>query len=108
MVDTRLSQIVIRPAYADDYQALAHLAALDSAPAVPPRPLVVAEVDGALRAALSLRDGSRVADPFFPSVGLIVLLEAWAGQDGAADAPVFSRARPGRGRRRLRPRLVHG
>jgi hypothetical protein len=108
MFDTRLAQIVIRPAYADDYEALAHLAALDSAPAVPPRPLVIAEVDGEVRAALSLRDGSRIADPFFPTVGLVALLEAWAGHDGASDAPVRSRARPGRRRRRLRPRLAHG
>jgi hypothetical protein len=108
MFDTHLAQIVIRPAYADDYQALAHLAALDSAAAVPPRPLVVAEVDGEMRAALSLRDDSRIADPFFPTVGLVTLLEAWAGHDGAADAPVRTRARPGRGRRRLRLRLAHG
>jgi hypothetical protein len=108
MFDTHLAQIVIRPAYADDYEALSYLAALDSAPAVPPRPLVIAEVDGEPRAALSLRDGSRIADPFFPTVGLLALLEAWAGHDGASDAPVRSRARPGRGRRRLRPRLAHG
>ena len=108
MFDSHQAQIIIRPAYAEDYPALAHLAGLDSAPAVPPRPLVIAEVDGELRAALSLRDGSRIADPFFPTAGLIVLLEAYSGQAGASDAPVRSRARPGRGRRRLRPRLAHG
>lgn len=107
MFDSHSDQIVIRPAYADDYPALAHLAGLDSAPSVPPRPLVIAEVDGEVRAALSLRDGSRIADPFFPTAGLIVLLEAYSGQAGATEAPVRNRARQGRGRRRL-PRLAHG
>ncbi len=54
---THIAQITIRPAYADDYDALARLAALDSAQGVPHRPLLIAEVDGILRAALSLRDG---------------------------------------------------
>jgi hypothetical protein len=108
MFNPHLAQVVIRPAYADDYQALAHLAELDSAPAVPPRPLLIAEVDGELRAALSLRDGSRIAHPFFPTAGLIVLLEAHSSHDGALDTPVFSRARQRRGRRRLRPRPAHG
>src|SRR5436190_23842878 len=70
------AQITIRPAYADDYHGLARLAALDSAPAVPPQPLVVAEVDGVLRAALSLRDRSQISDPFFASARLVALLRA--------------------------------
>ena len=65
-----LSQITIRPAYADDDNALVRLATLDSAP-VPGGPLLLAEVDGELRAALSTNDGSVVADPFFPTVDLI-------------------------------------
>ena len=101
------AQILIRPAYADDYAALARLAALDSADSVPPRPLLLAEVDGTLRAALSLRDGTSIADPFFETVGLLILLGAHA--KGDADG---GRVR-GRGRRlgRLRvgrPRLAHG
>ena len=101
------AQILIRPAYADDYAALARLAALDSADSVPPRPLLLAEVDGTLRAALSLRDGTTIADPFFETVGLLTLLSAHA--EGDADG-VRSRAR-GRRLRRLRvgrPRLAHG
>lgn len=70
------AQIMIRPAYADDYDVLARLAALDSAVKVPSRPLLVAEVDGVLRAALSLRDGSSIADPFFASAPLLALLRA--------------------------------
>ena len=61
-----LEPITVRPAYADDERALARLAALDSAP-VPPAPLLVAEVEGELRAALSLWDGTVIADPFHPS-----------------------------------------
>jgi hypothetical protein len=76
---TQTAQILIRPAYADDYSALLRLAALDSSEGVPPRPLLLAEVDGTLRAALSLRDGATIADPFFPSAELITLLRAHAG-----------------------------
>jgi hypothetical protein len=66
--------ITIRPAYADDYRALIRLAALDSAPAAPAQPLLLAEVDGQLRVALSLPDGAVIADPFFPSTAIIALL----------------------------------
>jgi hypothetical protein len=107
VLNPQLNQILIRPAYADDYSSLYHLAALDSAPGVPPRPLIIAEVDGELRAALSLRDGSRIADPFFATTGLIALLEAHAGQDEPAGSSARTPARARRGRRLL-PRLVHG
>src|SRR2546423_11635735 len=87
------AQIRSRPAYADDYGALARLAALDSAPEVPRGPLLLDEVDGTLRAALSLRDGSSIADPFHPSAGLLTLLRAHA--DGEPASPQrFRRPRP--------------
>jgi hypothetical protein len=70
--------ITIRPAFADDDRALARLAALDSAPIPPPAPVMLAEVDGELRAALSLEDGSAIADPFAPTGHLIELLRAHA------------------------------
>jgi len=94
------AQIMIRPAYADDYVALARLAALDSADEVPSRPLVIAEVDGTLRAARSLRDGSSIADPFFATAELLALLRAHAAGAGAKP----------RARRRLRrrPSFAHG
>ena len=66
--------ITIRPAYADDYRALIRLAALDSADAPPAHPLLLAEVDGQLRVALSLRDGAVIADPYFPSAAIVALL----------------------------------
>ena len=72
-----LSQLTIRPAYADDSSALVRLATLDSAP-LPAGPLLLAEVDGELRAALATNDGTVVADPFFPTVDLIAVLRKHA------------------------------
>jgi hypothetical protein len=70
-------RIVIRPATIADADDLRRLAQLDSA-RVPAAPLLVAEVDGRLRAARSLRDGGVVADPFAPSERLLILLELHA------------------------------
>jgi hypothetical protein len=80
--------IVIRPAYADDDVALHRVAALDSA-VVPAAPLLLGEVDGELRAALSLKEGTVVADPFFPTLHLVELLRSHAN----GDHPVPSRRR---------------
>jgi hypothetical protein len=74
---TDTSPITIRPAYADDDVVLFRLAALDSA-AVPRGPVLLAEVDGNARAALSLRDGAVVADPFHLTADLVALLRARA------------------------------
>jgi hypothetical protein len=71
--------ITIRHAYADDELPLSRLAVLDSAPAPPAQPVLLAEVDGELRAALSLSDGSAIADPFFPTADLVDLLRVHAG-----------------------------
>lgn len=70
--------ITIRPAYADDHTAVARLAVLDSAEQIPAAPLLLAEVDGKLRAALSLANGSAIADPFFPTAQILELLRAYA------------------------------
>ncbi len=72
-----LAEITIRPAYADDDEALVRLATLDSAP-VPAGPLLLAEVDGDLRAALATDDGTVIADPFSRTVELIALLRKHA------------------------------
>jgi hypothetical protein len=42
--------------------------------------VLLAEVDGEPRAALSLADGTVVADPFHHTLYLVALLEARAGQ----------------------------
>jgi hypothetical protein len=75
-MNSLMSSITIRPGYADDERALFRLAALDSAAGVPAAPLLVAEVDGELSAALSLHDGSVIADPFRPTADIVALLRA--------------------------------
>lgn len=87
--------VVIRFAYPDDARALAGLASLDE-DSVPPEPVLLAEVDGELWAALSLRTHSHVADPFRPSGELVDLLRHRARQLCAA--PGVTR------RRRVLPR----
>ena len=84
-MNTLRSQITIRPGYADDHLALVRLAALDSA-VIPAEPLLVAEMDGEMSAALSLRDGTSIADPFRPTadVGAALLrAHAAAGHAGS-------------------------
>jgi hypothetical protein len=68
------SALTIRPAHAGDERALRRLAALDSAEGVPTEPLLVAEVESGLRAALSLSDGTVIADPFAPTADVVSLL----------------------------------
>ena len=69
--------ITIRPAYADDELALTRLAVLDSA-TLPAEPLLLAEVDGELRVAMSLADGSVIADPFFRTTQVVALVRKHA------------------------------
>jgi hypothetical protein len=95
-MNTLRSQITIRPGYADDHHALTHLAALDSA-TIPTEPVLVAELDGELSAALSLHDDTSIADPFRPTAEIVALLRAHA----AAARPT-PRKRPRWG---LQPRL---
>ena len=66
--------ITIRVSRPADEPALWALAALDSA-RLPARPLVVAEQDGLLRAAVGLDSGEAIADPFHVTAELIDLLE---------------------------------
>ena len=67
------SAITVRPASTADADALADLAELDSV-RVPPAPLLLAETDDELRAALSLTDGTVISDPFHVSADLVALL----------------------------------
>ncbi len=62
-----------------DENRLARLAALDSSKP-PAEPILIAEVEGQLLAALALSDGSVVADPFRPTADVIDLLRARAHQ----------------------------
>jgi hypothetical protein len=87
--------ITIRLSTPDDHLGLTRLAALDSADAPPPGQILLAEVDGELRAALSLTDGSAIADPFHPTLHIIELLRTHA-------APEATSRRDRRPRLRLR------
>lgn len=73
------SSLVLRPATSADAADLERLAALDSA-----RPLagdvMLAHAGGEVRAAVSLETGRAVADPFYPSLELVPLLRAAAGE----------------------------
>ena len=73
--------LTIRLLTEDDMPALGRLAQRDSA-AVPALPLLGAELDGGLVAAISLAPGNpqRLADPFVHSREALALLELRAGQ----------------------------
>ena len=75
----------IRYARPDDDAALGRLAALDSA-TVPAPPLLVAELDGELRAALSLVSCELIADPFRPTLAVVEQLRKRAASLAAARA----------------------
>jgi hypothetical protein len=83
------SSLVLRPATSADTADLERLAALDSA-----RPLsgevMLAHAEGEVRAAVSLETGRVVADPFYPSLELVPLLRAAAG-DGASHRRMWRR-----------------
>src|SRR3982751_3497292 len=66
-------EVRIRLATPADADAVRELAELDSRPA-PTGDVLVAEVGGAVRAALPLDGGPPVADPFSPSRPLVALL----------------------------------
>lgn len=74
------SPITIRRAIADDASALRRVADLDSSE-VPAAPLLLAEVDGEVRATVSLVDGALVADPFHYTAAILELLEACAAHE---------------------------
>ena len=92
--------IILRHATTADEQPLRELAALDSRP-LPAGPFLLAEIAGRPQAALSLSDGTAIADPFEHTAELVELLHA----HGAAKASGERRTRLGRSRR---PRLALG
>jgi hypothetical protein len=96
------STIIIRSSTDRDAAAIARLAELDSRPA-PSGRVLLALVDGELRAALSLAGGELIANPFKPSQQLAALLRLRASHERAGSAS----ERPDRGLRRpLWPRRV--
>jgi len=92
-------RVVLRRAGSQDSAALVRLAQLDGAPR-PSSPMLVAERDDTIVAAVPFDGGRAIADPFLPTAELIELLRARV-QLLAAAAP------SGRGQhRRLRRRQV--
>jgi hypothetical protein len=71
--------ITIRPARAADALALERLAEYDSA-VVPSVPVLIAEANGELRAAVSLHDGAAIAHPLHHTAWMVQLLHARAAQ----------------------------
>ncbi len=105
---TTTDAITIRPAREDDTDALRLLAQLDAS-RLPVGDVLIAEVDGAPRAAMRILDRTYVADPFYPTRELISLLDVRARRlsgerHGAARA--HTRAR-GNVERALAARLRH-
>jgi hypothetical protein len=85
------ARLTIRHARPGDGAALERLAVLDTAP-VPTGPVLVAEVGDELWAAVSVSDGSAVADPFRPTAELVWVMQERARRERR-------RPRPWRGRR---------
>ena len=77
-------RITLRLGSSADEERVRALAMLDGAE-LPPAPVLLAEVDGQLVAALALGEGIAVADPFHRTADLIALLRARADQlDGTS------------------------
>ena len=72
-----MSPTSLRTARGADRRALARLAALDSK-AAPRGPVLLAEVDGGIPAAIALDTGTVYANPFRPTAHLVELLELHA------------------------------
>ena len=90
--------VTLRFAAPDDTPALRRLAALDSSE-VPAGPVLLAEVGGELRAAMSLCGRAIIADPFHPTEALVQLLVTRAQQMLGDRWPMLRRRRrnaPGR------------
>ena len=73
------SDVTIRWAVPGDLSALERVARLDSK-RLPAGPLLIAAVDGEIRAAVSTLEGIAIADPFFPTADLVGLLRTRASQ----------------------------
>jgi hypothetical protein len=71
---TRNEHIVIRSARTADEQDIAVLGVLDGGLHMPKGNVMVAEVDGRIRAAVG-SNGAAISDPFWPSAELVSMLE---------------------------------
>jgi aspartate carbamoyltransferase catalytic subunit len=90
--------IVIRLAGHHDATTLTNLAALDSRLPLA-GPAMLAEIDGTVRAALDLADGSVAADPFVRTAEVVEMLRLRAARIKGEQRPVSLRERALRLRR---------
>jgi len=74
------ASVLIRPAAAEDEPVLARLAALDERPELPGGERLIGELGGRVVAALEVRSGRAVADPFTPTSAIVELLGLRAAQ----------------------------
>ena len=72
--------VLIRSASPEDEPALARLAALDERPELPRGERLIGELGGRIVAALEVRSGQAVADPFAPTSAIVELLGVRAAQ----------------------------
>jgi hypothetical protein len=79
---TRNEHIVIRSARSADEQAIAVLGVLDGGHHMPKGHVMVAEVDGRLRAAVG-SNGAAISDPFWPSAELVSMLRVQTAREPA-------------------------
>jgi hypothetical protein len=86
---TAADAVTLRPAGARDRGAIERLAGAHP----PGGPFVVAEIDGELRAAVSLADGTVLTDPLRPAPAALELLRARALQLEDAQGPRRRRLR---------------
>jgi len=99
------TEITIRAERTEDKSEIARVAGRDTHE-LPAGPLLVAEVGGNVRAAISLTDGSFVADPFHRTTELVEMLKIRAGavQDSRREIARSRRSR--RSRRSLAHRAA--
>src|SRR5688572_11860384 len=72
--------VLIRPAAPRDEALIARLAALDERPQLPRGERLIGELEGRVVAALDVRSGRAVADPFVPTSKIVELLGLRASQ----------------------------
>ena len=79
ILSTQVPEVTIREATPLDVERLRQLAERDSAP-IPEGPLMVGEVEGEIRAAVSMTSGATIADPFHRTADVIALIYARTDQ----------------------------
>ncbi|MDQ3759911.1 MAG: hypothetical protein M3331_08235 [Actinomycetota bacterium] len=90
------AEITIRTARTEDMSEIARVAGRDTHE-LPMQPLLVAQVGEDVRAAISLKDGAFVADPFHRTSELVQMLKIRAGAvNGACHGEIASIRNPRR------------